>query len=284
MRRHKSLNLISLLLSLLILTACQPAVPKEGKGQNKDPKTAQVTYTSEQARSNENTMSVLWYQQADEAKALYLQGYQLATERLENILKTPSEKPYAIVLDIDETVLDNSPYQAQCVKDGTGFTPESWDNWVQMKAAKAVPGAKEFLQFADRNKVEIYYVSDRSTKQVDATKENLKAEGLPVQADDRFLFLEKNMSSKEGRRQKVQEKSNLVLLFGDNLLDFADFSKTSQDDRTAMLEKVKKEFGNKFIIFPNPMYGSWESAIYKGKHLDAKHQSQERHKALRGIK
>ena len=100
-------------------------------------------------------------------------GYNVATDRLKEILQTPSDKPYSIVLDLDETVLDNSPYQVQNVKDGTAFNPKDWDVWVK-KAAKAVPGAKDFLQYADQNGVQIYYISDRTTSQVDDTIKNLE--------------------------------------------------------------------------------------------------------------
>jgi len=239
--------------------------------------------TYDQLRSRENTMSTLWYQKAAETKALYLQGYNVATNRLKELLKTQTDKPYSIVLDLDETVLDNSPYQAQNVKDGTAFTPENWDVWVKKAAAKAVPGAKDFLQFADQNGVQIYYVSDRTIDQVDDTIKNLENEGIPVQSRDHLMFLEKGVKSKEGRRQAVQEKTNLVMLLGDNLVDFAEFSKTSETERDQKLEELQKEFGEKFIIFPNPMYGSWESTVYNGNKLDAKGQTEERQKNLQGF-
>ena len=79
------------------------------------------------------------------------------------------------------------------------------------------------------------------------------------------MFLEDGVKSKEGRRQAVQEKDQSCLAFWDNLVDFADFSKTSEADRDKKLDELQKEFGEKFIIFPNPMYGSWESAVYQGK-------------------
>ena len=229
-------------------------------------------------------MSTLWYQKSDEAKALYLQGYNVATNRLKELLQKPTDKPYSIVLDLDETVLDNSPYQVQNVKDGTAFNPKNWDAWVKKASAKAVPGSKEFLQYAHQNGVQIYYVSDRDASQVDATIKNLEKEGIPVQGKDHLMFLEKGVKSKEGRRQKVQETTNLAMLLGDNLVDFADFSKTSAEERSKKLEELKNEFGEKFIIFPNPMYGSWESTVYKGKKLDAKGQTEERQKALEGYK
>ena len=277
-----TITIFSALVSVILLTSCGTKTT-DNKATQSNTSDSKVTMTYDQLRSRENTMSTLWYQKSDEAKALYLQGYNVATNRLKELLQKPTDKPYSIVLDLDETVLDNSPYQVQNVKDGTAFNPKDWDVWVKKAAAKAVPGAKDFLQYADQNGVQIYYISDRTTSQVDDTIKNLEKEGIPVQGRDHLMFLEDGVKSKEGRRQAVQEKTNLVLLFGDNLVDFADFSKTSEADRDKKLDELQKEFGEKFIIFPNPMYGSWESAVYQGKKLDAKGQTEERLKALQGF-
>ena len=203
-------------------------------------------------------------------------------QKLKELLKQPTDKPYSIVLDIDETVLSNIPFQVKMVKDGTAFNPKLWDEWVQKAEAKPVAGAKEFLQFADKNKVQIYYISDRTDAQVDATIKNLEAQGLPVQGRDHLMFKKEGDKSKEGRRQEVLKHTNLVMLFGDNLVDFAEFSTKSEADRDKMFEQLKAEFGDKFIIFPNPMYGSWESAVYQGEKKDGKGQSEARLNALKG--
>lgn len=278
-----TITIFSALASVILLTSCGTKTT-DNKAAQSNTSDSKVTMTYDQLRSRENTMSTLWYQKSDEVKALYLQGYNVATNRLKELLQKPTDKPYSIVLDLDETVLDNSPYQVQNVKDGTAFNPKNWDAWVKKASAKAVPGAKEFLQYAHQNGVQIYYVSDRDASQVDATIKNLEKEGIPVQGKDHLMFLEKGVKSKEGRRQKVQETTNLAMLLGDNLVDFADFSKTSAEERSKKLEELKNEFGEKFIIFPNPMYGSWESTVYKGKKLDAKGQTEERQKALEGYK
>lgn len=281
--KKKALALLSLVSSVVLLASCSTQTHQD-KMSTKSSQKDTVTMTYDKLRSEQNLMGTLWEQKADEVKALYLQGYNIATTKLSSLLQTPSEKPYSIVLDLDETVLDNSPYQVQNVLDGTEFTPENWDAWVQKAAAKPVAGAKEFLQYANDNGVQIYYISDRADNQVDATIKNLEEQGIPVQGRDHLMFYEKGMTSKESRRQKVQETTNLVMLFGDNLVDFADFSKTSETERTQKLEELQKEFGDKFIIFPNPMYGSWESTVYGGKKLDAKQKVEEREKALEGFK
>lgn len=224
-----------------------------------DPKLNMLT--DEQLEARENTNGVFWYQTSVEAKALYLQGYKLATKNLTELLKKPHTKPYAIVLDLDETVMDNSPYQVQNIRDGVGFSPKTWDEWVYKEDAKVVPGAAEFLQFADKNKVQIYYVSNRSKNHYDATIRNLKKYGVPIQSKEHLLFDDKG--SKVQRMAEVAKHGEIVMLFGDNFTDFGELSKKSLDVRNKQLEELKDKFGDKFIIFPNPMYGSFDRALFK---------------------
>ena len=274
------MSISSVLATVVLATGCaQKTEEKKEENKSGDNK---ITLTYDQLRSRENTMGALWYQNAAEVDALYQQGYNVATNKLKELLKQPTDKPYSIVLDIDETVLSNIPFQVKMVKDGTAFNPKIWDEWVQKAEAKPVAGAKEFLQFADKNKVQIYYISDRTDAQVDATIKNLEAQGLPVQGRDHLMFKKEGDKSKEGRRQEVLKHTNLVMLFGDNLVDFAEFSTKSEADRDKMFEQLKAEFGDKFIIFPNPMYGSWESAVYQGEKKDGKGQSEARLNALKG--
>ena len=274
------MSISSVLATVVLATGCaQKTEEKKEENKSGDNK---ITLTYDQLRSRENTMGTLWYQNAAEVDALYQQGYNVATNKLKELLKQPTEKPYSIVLDIDETVLSNIPFQVKMIKDGTAFNPKLWDEWVQKAEATPVAGAKEFLQFADKNKVQIYYISDRTDSQVDATIKNLEAQGLPVQGRDHLMFKKEGDKSKEGRRQEVIKHTNLVMLFGDNLVDFAEFSTKSEADRDKMFEQLKAEFGDKFIIFPNPMYGSWESAVYQGEKKDGKGQSEARLNALKG--
>lgn len=138
-----TITIASTLASVILLTGCGT---NSANSQTTQSSTSdnQVTMTYDQLRSRENTMSTLWYQKAAETKALYLQGYNVATNRLKELLKTQTDKPYSIVLDLDETVLDNSPYQAQNVKDGTAFTPENWDVWVKKPQPRLYQVLKTF--------------------------------------------------------------------------------------------------------------------------------------------
>ncbi|MDP4105968.1 MAG: 5'-nucleotidase, lipoprotein e(P4) family [Bacillota bacterium] len=211
-----------------------------------------------------NTMSVLWYQTSGEAKALYYQGYTIGRFRLDEIL---AQRPQnmklrpAIVLDIDETILDNSPCLAFNVKTGKAF-PANWNEWVDQAIAKPVPGAIEFLKYANSKGIEIYYISNRNENQKKATIRNLQQVGAPMADTKHVLLQKKGEKGKEVRRMKVARTNDIILLFGDNLGDFRGFDDLTPSQRVQAVEKRKKDFGKKLIVFPNPMYGDWEGSIY----------------------
>ncbi len=214
---------------------------------------------------NQNTMAVAWYQTSAECKALYLQGYNIARRNLDQDLAQASAQPRAIILDIDETVLDNSPYQAYNALHDEQF-PDYWNDWVNAAKAKLVPGAKDFLNYANQNGVQIYYVSDRSTGQLKATKKNLANQGLPQATDDHILLKGKNDKSKETRRQAIEKNNNVIMFFGDSLTDMNDPKSPSVKDRYQDVMENANQFGSKYIILPCPMYGGWEGALYGGNY------------------
>lgn len=214
---------------------------------------------------NQNTMAVAWYQTSAECKALYLQGYNIARRNLDQDLAEASAQPRAIILDIDETVLDNSPYQAYNALHDEQF-PDHWNDWVNAAKAKPVPGAKDFLNYANQNGVQIYYVSDRSTGQLKATKKNLANQGLPQATDDHILLKGKNDKSKETRRQAIEKNNNVIMFFGDSLTDMNDPKSPSVKDRYQDVMENANQFGSKYIILPCPMYGGWEGALYGGNY------------------
>lgn len=215
----------------------------------------------------QNTMSVLWFQKAGEANALFYQGYNIGRMRLDDILSKRQWKKGlkpAVVLDLDETVIDNSRlFAAKILSQGNPNL--NWRMWVEHAEATALPGAIEFLNYANSRGVDIYYVSNRGESQKAATIKNLQKVGAP-QADIQHVFLkQKGERGKETRRQQVAKTHNIVLLFGDNLGDFSGFEGLSALDRTKMVEQKREEFGRKLIVFPNPMYGDWEDSIYHYK-------------------
>lgn len=231
--------------------------------------TAQKAQPAPAANNEYQTGAVLWYQTAAENRALAFQAFNLARLRLdENRKKCKKKKsPCAVVVDIDETVLNNSPNQSWQIINQRSFNQTDWLDWVRREAAKPIPGALEFLQEAAGRKIRVFYVSNRREEERTATANNLKKANFPDVSDE-TLILRTETSSKEARRQKIAEKYRIILLVGDNLNDFAQvFEQKSISDRFAAVDNLKNEFGSRFIVLPNPMYGDWESAVYDYKRL-----------------
>lgn len=208
-------------------------------------------------------MGTLWVQHAGEFRALTLQAYAAAGQELSRALKRKRSKPAAIILDVDETVLDNSPYQGRMITHNRPYEPGSWDAWVDERGADAVAGAVPFLKEAHRLGVEIFYVTNRPDQNQEATYDNLRRRGFPVKLD--HVQTKGGDRSKQQRRDKIMKKYDVIMLVGDNLGDF-DIAFYDQDNaaRRRVVDKHSKDWGARFIVLPNPMYGDWENAIYEG--------------------
>ncbi len=221
----------------------------------------------EQKKSKINSdyleLSTLWYQISAEKRALSYQTYNIAKYMLkENKANKKTDKPSAIVLDIDETVLDNSPFQAKRIIENFDYSKKSWFDWSSQIMADTLAGVGSFLNFAKNSNVEIFYISNRRVKELDWTIENLKKKGLP-NADKEHVILRTTTSNKEERRQQVIENYEIIMFFGDNLGDFnEEFEDRTENFAFDKVDKYKNDFGVKYIVLPNPMYGSWEMAIY----------------------
>jgi 5'-nucleotidase (lipoprotein e(P4) family) len=210
---------------------------------------------------DQSTMAVLWSQISAEKEALYFQGYHIGKLAIDQSLTKEVQRKRAIVLDIDETVLDNSPYFAYLVNSEKAF-PYGWDEWVKTASAKPLAGAKEFLHYVNSKNIDIYYVSNRIDHLLNATIKNLKEQGFP-QVNKNHVILQSINSNKGPRIKQLTKDHTIVCLFGDNLGDFVDtFNGKTTYQRSIEVKKLKDEFGSKFIVFPNPMYGDWEWALF----------------------
>jgi 5'-nucleotidase (lipoprotein e(P4) family) len=229
---------------------------------------AQSTTTSTASKQDKLLISVAWYQHSAEMTALYYQGFNIARLRLDEALAAKTEgKPPAVVVDIDETMLDNSPFETAVINSDDNLA--TWYRWTSKARAKALPGALEFAKYAQSRNVEIFYVTNRDDNERTSTLTNLRNEQFPFATEDHLLtrndlsYSTGNTSSKAGRRARVSEKYDIILLIGDNLNDFSEiFEDRSVNDGKAAVEKNRELFGQKFIILPNPMYGAWEKPLY----------------------
>ncbi len=227
------------------------------------------------------TMAVLYQQRAAEYRALCYQAFNIAKMRVDQNLRLMGlSKQQAVVVDIDETVLDNSPQEAKCILNDALY-PAYWEEWVNKASAEPVPGSLEFLMYVKSKRIEVFYITNRKEKYREQTLKNLQEAGFPF-ADNEHLKMKTDESSKKSRRDRVSEKYNIILLVGDNLNDFSEiFEHLSVSDRFAAVDKMSDKFGDRFIVLPNAMYGDWEGALYEYDYsLGPMEKSKIRHEQL----
>lgn len=204
----------------------------------------------------------VWQQKAAEYKALCFQAYNTARVRLDIILKEQHEKPLALVTDIDETILDNSPYQVHSALSNEEYSDSSWMVWTKRVECDTVPGGLSFFQYAKSKGVSVFYITNRLEAERTQTLQELQRWNFPDATSD-HLILKTAGSGKGPRRDKVSATHEIVMLFGDNLSDFSSvFDKQPGNVRDTQASNNAAMFGSKFIVLPNVMYGDWEGALY----------------------
>lgn len=227
------------------------------------------TLSSNSNSVNPSESAVLWQQTAAEYDALCYQAYQIATKRIDDynagISAMETDKPKAIILDIDETVLNNSAYNGWLVLNNKEYSEESWEEWVKREEATLIAGAKEFIDYSMSSGFTIFFVTNRTKSTNKHTTSNLLKYGVEATTDNTYFKTEDN-SSKSQRRENINNNYEIFILIGDNLADFDDIYEDKSSDineRKNSLEQFKSEFGKRFILLPNVMYGGWENALKK---------------------
>lgn len=221
----------------------------------------------QQYQAETETMGLLWMRTSAEYRALAYQGYNVAMNAVKMAVTDPSHqrKPLAIVLDADETVVDNTKLMGESIVNGNGrFDAPWWRQAVHQGKSQAMPGAVEFLNEVHKQGVEIFYVSNRyAPVNYDATVQNFKALGFPSVDKDHVLLFEKD-SDKQPRFDMIAKKYYVVVYMGDNAGDFPIGTKgKTLAERNAIIDAHKEDFGTTFVVFPNPAYGSWVSSLAK---------------------
>lgn len=214
------------------------------------------------------SMAILYNYYSSEYKALSIQAYKLASNNLRQIAESDKDlAKMAVVVDIDETVLDNSPYQAKAIVDGFSY-PAGWNEWCMLAQANPVPGSVEFLNLADKLGFRIFYVSNRKEAFVkEGTHRNLIDKGFPQVSETNLMLREEKSvnnpdpSDKQIRRDAITAMGlEIVMLVGDNIGDFYSDSKDGKE-RDQLVIDNETFFGSKYIVLPNAMYGNWPAAI-----------------------
>ena len=241
--------------------------------------------------------AVLWTQRSVEFKATALAGFALARMRLDQALADPSwtaapreqggayhSLPPAVIVDVDETILDNSAYQAWMALKDTTFDPKTWNAYVKTVGSLAIPGALEFTKYAEAKGVKVFYISNRTAEEEEATRKNLEKLGFPLGAPvDTMLMARKRAdwgSAKSTRRAHVATNYRILLNIGDNFADFVDEFRGSEAERLKVFEEHRDRWGREWIMIANPTYGSFETAPFGH---DAKLSNADKRRAKRGV-
>lgn len=242
-------------------------------------------------RTHPTTRATLWVQHAAEYRAITTQTYNHAFTFLEAALSDSSwtasleqqegfrSLPPAIILDVDETVLDNSAFQARMIKKRSGFDPEEWKQWAGEAKADAVAGALGFINSAVEMGISVFYVTNREVLVEEATHRNLLELGFPL-PPDKDVILSKGeqenwTSAKINRRKELADSYRILMLFGDDLNDFLPAKDISLQKRMELVQQHEEKWGRKWYILPNPIYGSWEQALYNFDNSLSPKQKQE---------
>ncbi len=202
---------------------------------------------------------VRWFRTSAEYRAIARQTYLLASDRLPELSRGLAPQSWAVILDADETILDNSEYEVRRSTVDSGYTDASWNQWVNERAATPIPGAVDFMRRVHELGGRVVIVTNRAAPLCGATRENLRGIGVTA---DLVLCEPGSQSDKNPRFQSVQHGTaapglpplTVVAWVGDNILDFPGLSQESRND-----PNVLSQFGRRFFILPNPMYGSWQT-------------------------
>ena len=233
--------------------------------------------------ANDNLNAVAWMQTSVEFRLIAGQTWRGALVQLDRAIKTPAWDaltkedratpatglPPAIIVDVDETVLDNSPYQARLLRDGKSYDEFTWSQWVKEEAARPVPGSLEFARAASARGVTIFYLSNRAADLNEATVNNLRKVGFPIKDASQFLGLgmvvdgcESEGLEKGCRRQLVGKTHRVLMQFGDQVGDLATVVANTPEGREQAVRPYLGWVGERWFMLPNPSYGSWEPALF----------------------
>lgn len=259
----------------LLLAACASTPPK-----------APAMYAGESAGSqlagNDLLYATAWMQTSIEHDLTYVEIYRSAEQKLVQALADPgwdalatdersnaaNNLPPAVIVDVDETVLDNSPFEARMVRDNATFNADAWTAWVRQASAQPLPGALEYAKFAAAHGVTVFYISNRDVAQAKSTLANLAAKGFPLTPEAVLNrgaatpgCVQSASADKGCRRRLVAQHYRVLALIGDQLGDFIDGADADNASRAQRIAPYRDWFGERWFVLPNPVYGSWEKAL-----------------------
>ncbi len=250
---------------------------------------ALVACSTQPPGNHESVNATLWSLTGAEAYAGASQAYRAAADNLDTALADPQwtaaleqtgdygDLPPAVMMDIDQTILDNSIYNARIVTEFGEYTQATFSAWCRKEAATAIPGSQAFVEYARSRGVTVIYYSRRIEPLRECTTNNMEALGFPVEQEFLLLNDRRPESKKAYLRTELSKRFRILLLVGDDLEDFVAESRTDTPARMALARRHADRWGRQWIVLPNPMYGAWDTSLYghnyelsRGERLDLK--------------
>ncbi len=229
---------------------------------------------------DERLHSTLWVQTSAEYAVSTTQVYRMAIEQLGSALADPewvaldygddmTGLPGAVIIDVDDTVLDNSGHTARAILSRQGFNRDSWGAWVREAAAPPVPGAVEYLRHAAALGVVVIYLTNRHADYDASTRANLAAIGAPLRPGTDVLMSRRDSPGwtrdKTSRRRMAARQYRVLQVVGDDLADFIQLPEAvDHEQRMALAKAGEGRWGRAWFMLPNPIYGTWERALMPG--------------------
>lgn len=238
--------------ALASLAGCSASLGRSGGAQSTPPAESGAALPAQ----------IRWMRDSAEYAALTIQTYRLATARVEQVARNRQAGSWAVVVDADDTIINNLPYQVGLFTDGVRHTPERFTAWVKQQASSPVPGARQFLARVSSLGGRIAVVTNRLATECDDTAAVLRKLGLTFDAvlcrpEGDADPADKNPRFRQvalGQSRASASPLEIVMFVGDNILDFPGGSQSMR----AAGEGAFQEFGERWFQLPNPMYGSWQ--------------------------
>jgi len=211
--------------------------------------------------------AMAYKQTAAEFYALCHQAYNLAGMRIDLALaqRQAGARPLAVITDMDNTILHALSYWGYLINENRDFFDDAiWDEWLPNNLVTAVPGAKDFFEYCRQQGVEIFYVTNRNQgeRTFEYALAHLQHLDFPLSSEQNLIVF-RDSSDKSPARRKIEESFEVALMLGDNLNDYRrDYYVKDIDERRALMERDRDDWGTKFILIPNPTDGHWVRAIF----------------------
>jgi acid phosphatase len=269
---------------VVLLAGCQPLPTRPAAAAAV---VAPVAVSAPVAGPNDGLNAALWMQASVEYRLVAGQTWRSALTQLDRAIKTPTWDalttedrdipalglPPAVIVDVDDTVLDVTAYEARLVKGDLSHDEALWQQWAKEETGRPIPGALEFARAAAARGVTLFYVTSRSPELVTATLGNLRKLGFPLKDDNQLLTKASILegctqvgAQKTCQRRLVGRHYRVLLQLGDQLGDLLTIANNTPEDREGAVRPYLSWVGERWFVLPNPTYGSWESALYGDDH------------------